>query len=228
MLTATTSIRSNRSIFVSRDTGSPNDDLLKHISNLDSMARLDFERCSVAGEVIYAIEGDAMPTSQQDEEARVGTLAYALKKLNPTDVRPTAVASDSASTVRAFGEIHHESRAYREYLKGLNEIDRQLLNDAVDRRQQHRNDTTAGERRDPLPILEKIEDFEISFFSQEFFLVESILTVFGLARRKQRVRELISLYSKWTCKYGNCTIILHRPDCLSGWIVADRKTDKLL
>jgi hypothetical protein len=114
MLTATTSTRSNRSIFVPRDTGSPNDGLLKHISTLGSIARLDFERCSVASDVIYAIEGDAMPTSQQDEEARVGTLAYALKKLNPTHVRPTAVASDSASTVRALGEVPHESRPYRE------------------------------------------------------------------------------------------------------------------
>jgi hypothetical protein len=38
MLTATTSTRSNRSIFVPRDTGSPNDGLLKHILNLDSKA----------------------------------------------------------------------------------------------------------------------------------------------------------------------------------------------
>jgi hypothetical protein len=154
MLTATTSTRSNRCIFVPHDTGSPNDGLLKHISNLDSIARLDFERCSVAGEVIYAIEGDAMPTSQQDEEARVGTLAYALKKFNPTNVRPTAIASDSASTVRAFGEIPRESRAYREYLKSLNEIDRQLLNDAVNRRRQHRDQTATGEGRDPLSIKE--------------------------------------------------------------------------
>jgi hypothetical protein len=114
MLAATTFTRSNRSIFVPRDIGSPNDGLLKHISTLGSIARLDFERCSVASDVIYAIEGDAMPTSQQDEEARVGTLAYALKKLNPTHVRPTAVASDSASTVRALGEVPHESRPYRE------------------------------------------------------------------------------------------------------------------
>jgi hypothetical protein len=154
MLSETTSTRSNRSIFVPRDTGSPNDGLLKHISTLGFIARLDFERCSVAGEVIYTIEVDAMPTSQQDEEARVGTLAYALKKINPTDVRPAAVASDSASTVRAFGEVPRESRAYGEYLKRLNEIDRQLLNDAIDRRRQNGNKATAGERRDPFSIKE--------------------------------------------------------------------------
>jgi hypothetical protein len=154
MFTATTSTRSNRSIFVPRDTGSPGDGLLKHISNLDSIARLDFERCSVAGEVIYAIEGDAMPTSQQDEEARVGTLAYALKKLNPNNARPTANASDPASKFRAFGEVPRESRAYREYLKRLTEIDRQLLNDAVNRRQQHKDETSAGEMRNPLAITE--------------------------------------------------------------------------
>jgi hypothetical protein len=154
MLTATTSTRSNRSIFVPRDTGSPNDGLLKHISNLGSIARLDFERYSVAGEVIYAIEGDTMPTSQQDEEARIGTLAYALKKLNPTNVHPTGNASDPAPTVRAFGEVPSESRAYSEYLKRLNEIDRQLLNEAVNRRKQYLDQTATGESRDPLSIKE--------------------------------------------------------------------------
>ena len=39
-----------------------------------------------AGEVIYSVEGDSTPTSQQDEEARIATLAHALKKLgNPED-----------------------------------------------------------------------------------------------------------------------------------------------
>jgi hypothetical protein len=71
----------------------------KHISNLGSIARLDFERCSVAGEVIYAIAGDAMPTSQQDEEARVGTLA-SIRSIAPVSFpeampRPIAFVSDS-------------------------------------------------------------------------------------------------------------------------------------
>jgi hypothetical protein len=42
---------------------------------------IDFERCAVAGELIYSIEGDSTPNSQQDEEVRTATLAYALKKL---------------------------------------------------------------------------------------------------------------------------------------------------
>ena len=46
-----------------------------------TIGRLDFERFDVAGEVIFKIEGDAAPTSQADEEARIGTLAYALKRL---------------------------------------------------------------------------------------------------------------------------------------------------
>jgi hypothetical protein len=74
-------IRSNHSIFIPVDTGSPRDGVMAHIAQLGQMARLDFERCSVAGEVIFAIEGDAAPVAQADEDARIGTLAYALKKL---------------------------------------------------------------------------------------------------------------------------------------------------
>ena len=81
MYTATTMTRSNRDLFIPRDTGSPKDGLMTHLSTLGRLARLDFERCAVAGEVIFAVAGDAIPTSQLDEEARIGTLAYALKKL---------------------------------------------------------------------------------------------------------------------------------------------------
>jgi len=59
--------------------------MAEHISGL-GLARIDFERCAVAGEVIYSVEGDSTPTSQQEEESRIATLAYALKKLgNPED-----------------------------------------------------------------------------------------------------------------------------------------------
>ena len=68
--------RSNRNLFIPRDSGSPHDGLMAHLSGLEQIARLDFERCAVAGEVIYAIEGDTLPFSQQDEEARIGSLAY--------------------------------------------------------------------------------------------------------------------------------------------------------
>ncbi|MFN7931026.1 MAG: hypothetical protein U0Y68_24485 [Blastocatellia bacterium] len=76
-----TNTRTNHSIFLPFDTGSPRDGVMQHISRLGSLARLDFERCSVAGEIIYAVEADAVPLSQPDEEARIGTLAYALRKL---------------------------------------------------------------------------------------------------------------------------------------------------
>ncbi len=85
MLTTATSTRSNRAIFLHHDTGSPHNGLMTHISGLGRIARLDFERCAVAGEVIFAVESDATPVSQQDEEARIGTLAYALKKLGNTE-----------------------------------------------------------------------------------------------------------------------------------------------
>ena len=53
------------------DTGSPRDGVMQHISRLGQLARLDFERCAVAGEIIFAVEADAVPISQQDEEARI-------------------------------------------------------------------------------------------------------------------------------------------------------------
>ena len=77
--------RSNHSIFLPQNYGSPFNDTAEHISGL-GLARIDFERRQVAGEVIYSVEGDSTPTSQQDEEARIATLAHALKKLgNPED-----------------------------------------------------------------------------------------------------------------------------------------------
>src|SRR5262245_51457002 len=78
----TTNIRSNRHIFTPENTGSPKDGLFTHISSLGQLARLDFEYFNVAGDVIFKVEGDAFPTSQEDEEARVGSLAYAIKKLS--------------------------------------------------------------------------------------------------------------------------------------------------
>jgi hypothetical protein len=77
--------RSIHSIFLPQSFGSPFNDTAEHITGL-GLARIDFERCAVAGEVIYSVEGDSIPTSQQDEEARIATLAHALKKLgNPVD-----------------------------------------------------------------------------------------------------------------------------------------------
>jgi hypothetical protein len=73
--------RSNRSIFVPQESASPRDGVFTHISSLGQLTRLDFEQFNVAGEVIFRVEGDAAPATQQDEEARIGSLAYALKKL---------------------------------------------------------------------------------------------------------------------------------------------------
>src|SRR5262245_56486980 len=77
--------RSNHSIFLPQNFGSPFNDTAEHITGL-GLARIDFERCAVAGEVIYSVEGDSTPTSQQDEESRIATLAHAIKKLgDPED-----------------------------------------------------------------------------------------------------------------------------------------------
>ena len=88
---------SNHSIFVPFDTGSPKDGVMAHIAQLGQLARLDFERFAVAGDVIFAVEGDATPIAQQDEEARIGTLAYALKKLGS--------AEDAAEFTRCLNAI---------------------------------------------------------------------------------------------------------------------------
>jgi len=97
MLTGIESIhRSNRSIFFPQNYGSPLNDITKHNSGL-GLRRLDFERCAVAGEVLYTVEGDSAPTSQQDEEARIATLAYALKKLCNRE--------DAAEFMRCLNEI---------------------------------------------------------------------------------------------------------------------------
>jgi hypothetical protein len=79
-------LRSNRRIFTPYNTGSPSESMTTHISGLGPLARLDFERCLTAEEVLYTVEGDWMPTSQEDEESRIATLAHAIKKLgNPED-----------------------------------------------------------------------------------------------------------------------------------------------
>src|SRR5215471_18526410 len=94
--------RSNHSIFLPRNYGSPFNDTAEHISGL-GMARLDFERCAVAGEVIYSVEGDSTPTSQQDEEARISTLAHAVKNLGNRE--------DAAEFMRCLNSICEECDA---------------------------------------------------------------------------------------------------------------------
>jgi hypothetical protein len=89
--------RSNRAIFTYSNTGSPTHDLIHHISgrllsdkpkDRDGglgLNRLDFEFFSAIGKVPYKINGDATPVSQQDEEARLGTLAYGIKRLGAVE-----------------------------------------------------------------------------------------------------------------------------------------------
>ena len=98
--------RSNHSIFLPQNFGSPFNDTADHISGL-GLARIDFERCAVAGEVIYSVEGDSIPTSQQDEESRIATLAHALKKLCNRE--------DAAEFMRCLNAICEEGDArYRQ------------------------------------------------------------------------------------------------------------------
>jgi hypothetical protein len=103
MFSTNTMTRSNHDLFIPYDTGSPHDSLMAHIAGLGPVARLDFERCAVAGEVIYAVEGDSAPVSQQAEEARIGTLAYAIRKLGN--------AEDAAEFIRCLNAICEDGDA---------------------------------------------------------------------------------------------------------------------
>lgn len=97
---------SNHSVFLPQNYGSPFNDTAEHISDL-GLRRLDFERFAVAGEVIYSVEGDSTPTSQQDEEARIATLAHTLKKLSNRE--------DAAEFMRCLNAICAEGDArYRQ------------------------------------------------------------------------------------------------------------------
>jgi hypothetical protein len=105
--------RSNRSIFVPDNTASPRDGLFHHISCLGQLARLDFEHFDVAGEVIFKVAGDTSPISQQDEESRIGTLAYALKKLgNQTDA---AEFTRCLNTICESGDARYRQAAASHY-----------------------------------------------------------------------------------------------------------------
>ncbi|MGE0128930.1 MAG: hypothetical protein AB7U82_12700 [Blastocatellales bacterium] len=112
-------IRSNRSIFVPQNSASPKDGLFAHISGLGRLARLDFEHFNVAGEVIFRVDGDAAPTTQQDEEARIGSLAYALKKLGN--------GIDAAEFVRCLnaicegGDARYRQAAASHYFREVSE-----------------------------------------------------------------------------------------------------------
>lgn len=97
MFATNTLSRNNHSIFIPFDTGSPRDGAMRHITSLGQLARLDFERFAVAGETIFAVESDTLPVSQQDEEARIGTLGYALRKLEHTE--------DAAEFIRCLNAI---------------------------------------------------------------------------------------------------------------------------
>lgn len=78
--------RSNQSLFAPLNSAAPVNGLLVHLTQLGPLARLDFEHFQVAGEAVFCVAEDAAPLNQQAEEARIGTLAYALRKLgNPVD-----------------------------------------------------------------------------------------------------------------------------------------------
>jgi hypothetical protein len=103
MLSTTALNRSKRNIFIPRDIGPPHDSLMA----VSVRSPGSTSSAALAGEVIYRVEGDSTPVSQQDEEARIATLAYAIKKLgNP---------EDAAECMRCLNAICEEGDArYRQ------------------------------------------------------------------------------------------------------------------
>lgn len=117
--------RSNRSLFVPETSASPRNGVFQHIAGLSQLTRLDFEHFSVAGEVIFKVEGDAAPMSQQEEEARIGTLAYALKKLgNATNA---AEFSRCLNTICADGDARARQATASHYFREMTERDTNLV-----------------------------------------------------------------------------------------------------
>ncbi|HMX25074.1 MAG TPA: hypothetical protein PLD20_06415 [Blastocatellia bacterium] len=113
------STRSNRSLFVPETSASPRNGVFQHIAGLSQLGRLDFEHFAVAGEVIFKVEGDTAPTSQQEEEARIGTLAYALKKLgNATDA---AEFSRCLNAICAEGDARGRQATASHYFREMTE-----------------------------------------------------------------------------------------------------------
>jgi hypothetical protein len=88
---------SNVDTFLVFTTGSPFHDVSEHVRLIGKLRRIDFETYGVAGEVVYRVEGDSVPTSQQDEEARIATLAHALKALGNRE--------DAAEFIRCLNGI---------------------------------------------------------------------------------------------------------------------------
>jgi len=112
---------SNQHLFVPFDTGAPKDGVFAHISGLGKLARLDFERFAVAGETIFKIEGDAAPVSQADEEARIGSLAYALKQFgNEVDA---AEFVRCLNAICAEGDARYRQMAASHYYREIRERD---------------------------------------------------------------------------------------------------------
>jgi hypothetical protein len=162
MAFTTTSTRSNHGIFTIEDTGSPQDALATHIAGLGQIGRLDFERCAVAGEVIFAVEGDLAPVSQEDEEARIWTLAYALAKLGtPTEAAEftrclNAICEDGDALSRQAAARHYyneiEARGVGEILKEMGLLAMHLASlhstwEVVETEGEEAGDSIAADRR---------------------------------------------------------------------------------
>lgn len=188
--------RSNYSIFVPAESASPKDGLMAHIAGLGRLARLDFERCAVAGEIIYAVEGDAAPVAQADEEARIGTLAYALKKLGN--------AVDAAEFMRCLNALCEEGDArYRQVVasyyygeiaaRGCREVLKEMALLAMQLASLH-------------PVLDEVEESEWANASNEYgdddeneasLFAQEVAAMMRLVSVRRRAATLCCSISDW-------------------------------
>ena len=110
---------SNQHLFIPVDTGAPKDGVFAHISSIGKLARLDFECFTLVGETICKIEGDATPVSQADEEARIASLAYALKQFgNEVDA---AEFVRCLNAICAEGDARYRQMAASHYYREIRE-----------------------------------------------------------------------------------------------------------
>ncbi len=110
---------SNQHLFIPIDTGAPKDGVFAHISSIGKLARLDFECFTLVGETICKIEGDAAPVSQADEEARIASLAYALKQFG--NERDAAEFVRCLNAICAEGDARYRQMAASHYYREIRE-----------------------------------------------------------------------------------------------------------
>jgi hypothetical protein len=181
---------SNRRLFIPQTSGSPRTDLFTHISSLGHIGRLDFERFHIAGEVIYKVEEDASPECQEDEEARIATLAYAIKKLgdevNAAEfircLNSICDGGDARSRQSIAAHYYREiaARNVNAVLKEMGLLTMQLLTPSIVESEEEESIASPVEIQTDDNARSRREEYKISLFDQE---LASIIKMVSGGRR---------------------------------------------